>query len=253
MVWKRLFGSKTEVEPRLWHAPEGQRLYAIGDVHGRLDLLNELLAKIAADDGSRPPASTHVILLGDLVDRGPDSRGVVERVMELADLGGQLHLIGGNHEELMIRTWEGDKRSAGLFNRVGGRETLLSYGVDEIEYESADLAEMTMLAARHVPEAHIRFLKSFQDHLEFGDYLFVHAGVRPGYALEEQERSDMRWIRREFTEYDGDFGHMVIHGHTIVDEIDERPNRIGLDTGAFASGRLSAIGIEGSDRWFLQT
>lgn len=253
MVWKRLFGSKSDPQHREWHAPPGIRIYAVGDIHGRLDLFNAILGKIAADDKARKPASTHLILLGDLVDRGPDSRGVVERVMELADSGGQLHLIGGNHEELMIRTWEGDKRSAGLFNRVGGRETMLSYGVDELEYESADLAELTQLAATYVPKAHIDFLRSFDDHIELGDYLFVHAGLRPGYSLEEQERSDKRWIRREFTDFEGDFGHMVIHGHTIVEQIDERPNRIGLDTGAFASGRLSAIGIEGSERWFLQT
>jgi serine/threonine protein phosphatase 1 len=253
MVWKRLFGIKTEIEPRAWSAPDGERIYAIGDIHGRLDLLNILLDKIDADDAMRPAAKTILIFLGDLVDRGPDSKGVVERLMMLKAANSDIGLISGNHEELLIRTWKGDKRSAGLFNRVGGKETLLSYGVDQAAYDAADLADLTELAAKHVPADHIEFLKSFDTHIEAGDYLFVHAGIRPGYAIEEQEASDLRWIRREFTEHEGDFGRMVVHGHTIVEEVDERPNRVGIDTGAFATGRLTAIGIEGSERWFLQT
>lgn len=253
MVLKRLFGQKAVVSPREWRMPDGERAYAIGDIHGRLDLFDRILASIETDDRQRDAASTHIILLGDLIDRGPDSRGVVERAMALGEHGGRVHFICGNHEELLIRTWEGDKRSAGLFNRVGGKETLLSYGVDENVYDGADLGEMTRLAAEFVPEDHISFLRSFRDDVQLGDYLFVHAGIRPGYALEEQERSDKRWIRRDFTDYAGDFGRMVVHGHTIVEEIDERPNRIGIDTGAFASGKLTAVGLEGAERWYLQT
>lgn len=253
MVFKRLFGLKDDSLRHDACVPQGQRVYAIGDIHGRLDLLDQLLAKIEADDAARRPSETILIFLGDLVDRGPDSSGVVERVMALKAEKPNVRIIAGNHEEIIIRTWAGDKRSAGLLNRVGGRETLLSYGVDEAAYELADLAEVARLTGEFVPQAHIDFFSGAEDWIEVGDYLFVHAGVRPGYAIEEQETSDLRWIRREFTEHRGDFGHVVIHGHSITEAVDEQPNRIGIDTGAFATGKLTAIGLEGSDRWFLQT
>lgn len=253
MVFKRLFGIKEKIPPRVWHAPEGQRIYAIGDIHGRRDLLDQLLGLIEADASARGPAHVRLILLGDLVDRGPDSRGVIERVMQLKAASPDVRLIAGNHEELLIRAWNGDRRSAGLFNRVGGKETMLSYGLSEAKYDSADLEELSDLIATHVPESHIAFLESADDWIVAGDYLFVHAGIRPGDAIEEQRTSDLRWIRREFTDFDGDHGMMVIHGHSITEEVDERDNRCGIDTGAYATNRLTAIGIEGTERWFLQT
>lgn len=253
MVFKRLFGLKEEAPPRLWSAPEGQRIYAIGDIHGRLDLLDQLILLIEADNASRNRVRTQLIFLGDLCDRGPDSRGVIERVMQLASASADVRLIAGNHEELLIRTWDGDRRSAGLLNRVGGKETILSYGVDEEDYDKVDLDELIAMVADRVPENHIAFLKGADDWIVAGDYLFVHAGIRPGDAIEEQRTSDLRWIRREFTDFRGDHGMMVIHGHTITEEIDAQNNRIGIDTGAYATGKLTAIGIEGSERWFLQT
>ena len=253
MVLKRLFGRKEEISPRTWTAPEGQRIYAIGDIHGRLDLLDQLIVQIEEDNASRNRVRTQIVFLGDLCDRGPDSCGVIERVMQLAAASADVRLIAGNHEELLIRAWEGDRRSAGLINRVGGKETMLSYGVDEVEYDAADLDELLNLITTHVPENHIAFLKGAEDWIAAGDYLFVHAGIRPGDAVEEQRTSDLRWIRREFTDFDGDHGMMVIHGHTITDEVDIRTNRVGIDTGAYATGRLTALGIEGTERWFLQT
>jgi serine/threonine protein phosphatase 1 len=253
MVFKRLFGIAKETPPRIWNAPVGQRIYAIGDIHGRRDLLDDLLARIDSDDAARPPAQTQIIFLGDLVDRGSDSRGVVERLIQLREASDNVRLLKGNHEELLIRVYEGDKRATSLFHRVGGRETMLSYGMSEDEYDAVDLSELAELIPNHVPTAHIDFLKSFDDWIEAGDYLFVHAGIRPGLAIEEQETSDLRWIRRDFTEHKGEFSHMVIHGHTITEGVDEQRNRIGIDTGAFATGKLTAIGIEGSERWFLST
>jgi serine/threonine protein phosphatase 1 len=253
MVLKRLFGRKEEIPPRTWTAPEGQRIYAIGDIHGRLDLLDQLIVQIEEDNASRNRVRTQIVFLGDLCDRGPDSCGVIERVMQLASASADVRLIAGNHEELLIRAWEGDRRSAGLINRVGGKETMLSYGVDEVEYDAADLDELLNLITDHVPENHIAFLKSAEDWIAAGDYLFVHAGIRPGDAVEEQRTSDLRWIRREFTDFDGDHGMMVIHGHTITEEVEIRANRVGIDTGAYATGKLTALGIEGTERWFLQT
>ena len=253
MVFKRLFGRKEESPPRIWSVPEGQRIYAIGDIHGRLDLLDQLILEIERDNAARSRVRTQIIFLGDLCDRGPNSRGVIERVMQLASASSDVRLIAGNHEELLIRAWEGDLRSAGLIGRVGGRETLLSYGVEEAQFDEAEPEELLALFKANIPEHHIAFLKSADDLVIAGDYLFVHAGIRPGDAIEEQRTSDLRWIRRDFTEFEGDHGMMVVHGHTIAEDVEERANRIGIDTGAFASGRLTALGLQGSDRWFLQT
>ncbi len=253
MVLKRLFSRREAPAPRLWSLPEGERVYAVGDIHGRLDLLDLLLERMEADDAARGPAKTSLIFLGDLADRGPDSRGVIERLMQLSKAGPEVVFIAGNHEELMIRVWQGDRGSAGTFNRAGGRATLLSYGVAAEDYDRWDLGEMTEAAGRAIPKAHIDFLNGFKDWHLTGDYLFVHAGIRPGYAIDEQDTTDLRWIRRDFTDSDEDHGMMVIHGHTITAEVDERANRIGIDTGAFASGVLTAIGLEGTDRWYLST
>ena len=153
----------------------------------------------------------------------------------------------------MIRAWEGDRKAAGLFHRVGGRETLLSYGVTEIEYDACDLGDLADLIGKYVPVEHIAFLRKFVDQWQCGDYLFVHAGIRPGVPLDEQRDSDLRWIRREFLDDPRDHGVMVVHGHSITEAVDEQPNRIGIDTGAFASGKLTALGIEGTEKWVLST
>lgn len=251
MVFKRLFG-RTEPAPRDVSLPAGERVYAIGDIHGRRDCLDRLLLAIDADERTRAPAATTIVFLGDLVDRGLDSRGVVERVRQVSRARRSVRIMG-NHEEILIRTWEGERRAAGLLHRVGGRETLMSYGVTTSEYDACDLEELSALVAAHVPAEDIVFLRSFVDQWQCGDYLFVHAGVRPGVPIDAQSASDMRWIRREFLEDPRDHGCMVVHGHSITEDVDERPNRIGIDTGAFASGKLTALGIEGTDRWTIQT
>ena len=130
---------------------------------------------------------------------------------------------------------------------------MFSYGVDAEAYDAADLGELVDLVGSHVPPQHIAFLDGLADWVQAGDYLFVHAGIRPGVALDQQSASEMRWIRGEFTENRSDLGMMVVHGHTITEFTDEQVNRIGIDTGAYATGYLTAIGLEGSDRWFLET
>jgi serine/threonine protein phosphatase 1 len=254
MVLKRLFGRTPVRPPQVWRAPVGQRLYAIGDIHGRRDLLDELLAMIDADDAARGPSKeTRLIFLGDLVDRGPDSRTVVERVMALTEASESVICLKGNHEELLIRSWEGDRKTAAVFHRNGGRETILSYGVDPETYDAGDLGDVVELIGASVPPRHIAFLDGLSDWVQAGDYLFVHAGIKPGVDLEEQSASDMRWIRKDFTDWRGDHGLMVVHGHTITDGVDAQDNRIGIDTGAYATGRLTAIGLEDDQRWFIST
>jgi serine/threonine protein phosphatase 1 len=252
-VFKNLFKFSSPNEPRKFHAPPGERIYAIGDIHGRADLLNSMLRIIDMDDQMRPPARTRLVILGDLMDRGMESRQVIERLMQLNVVTNGIIFIAGNHEELMIRAWEGDRNIMATFNRAGGRETLLSYGFTEEQYEAWDLGEIMQHMQELVPADHIHFLKGFRDWYRAGDYLFVHAGIRPGLDIEDQTTEDLRWIRSGFLDVDDDFGAMIIHGHTITKTVDERHNRIGIDTGAYKSGILTAIGLEGSQRWFLAT
>lgn len=253
MVLKRLFARKESPAPPPAALPAGTRAYAIGDIHGRADLLDQLLAKIEADDAARGSSNTKVIFLGDLPDRGPASRQVIERAMAFAQDKPDTIFIKGNHEELLIRVWDGDRPTASIFHRGGGRETLMSYGVTADEYDSWDLGDVIDAAHRVVPQAHIDFLRHFRPAYRSGDYFFTHAGVRPGIALEDQDEKDLRWIRGDFIDSTANFGAVVVHGHTIRDEVEERSNRIGIDTGAYASGRLTAIGLEGTDRWYLST
>ncbi len=238
--------------PPAERVPDGVRVYAVGDIHGRLDLLDALLAKIDEDDAGRGPARTELIFLGDLVDRGPDSAGVVERLRRLGETR-RVRFLMGNHEEVLLRAVEGDERALRFLLRIGGRETLLSYGISAEEYRDLDYDELLPMLREKVPPAHVAFLSAFERWIELGDYLFVHAGLRPGVALEEQKDSDLCWIRDDFLQHRDSFGKMVVHGHSITEEIDVRTNRIGIDTGAFATGRLTAIALEGEERWFLST
>lgn len=231
--------------------PEGQRVYAIGDVHGRFDLLIALLRRVKADDAKRPAANTHVILLGDLVDRGPYSAEVIEYLRGHRDSFATFHFIMGNHEEAMLDAIAptATPEEIGWLN-FGGQETMLSYGADQSLF-TAEGPDLAAAMRRLVPRTHIEFIESFVDKVQLGDYLFVHAGIRPGVALQQQDARDMRWIREPFLEDDSDHGVVVIHGHTIREQPEIRHNRIGIDTGAYRSGLLTALALEGSDRWLM--
>ncbi|MEI9928778.1 MAG: metallophosphoesterase family protein [Sphingomonas sp.] len=233
--------------------PQGQRIYAIGDIHGRLDLLDTLLARIDDDDSARPASDTHIIFLGDLIDRGPNSAQVVQRCLEIHQRLPATRFLLGNHEEVFLQAMSGDLKALAFFNRIGGRETILSYGVSEAEYKGSDYAELHGLLQQRVPADHIAFVGRFEDMIIFGDYAFVHAGVRPGEPLARQRPSDLRWIRDEFLDHDGILEKIVVHGHTISADVELARHRIGLDTGAYAGGKLTAMGFEGGDRWVLQT
>jgi serine/threonine protein phosphatase 1 len=248
----RFLARKPKLAPPVHALPAGERIYAIGDIHGRADCLDTLIDRIDADDAARGPAQTTLVFLGDLVDRGADSRGVVERAMTLATQR-PCRFLMGNHEEVFIKAWEGDTASARLFHRIGGRETLLSYGVSPGDYDKADFETLIGLIGERVPAGHIAFLRRFEDIFRSGDYLFVHAGIRPGTPIDEQDPTEMRWIRERFLHDPRDHGALVVHGHSISAEVEECPNRIGIDTGAYASGRLTALGLEGTGRWFLDT
>jgi serine/threonine protein phosphatase 1 len=232
---------------------EGARAYAVGDIHGRLDLLEQLLARILDDIAARPQRRTFVAFLGDLIDRGPDSAGVVERLRLWRPAGVRPVFLAGNHEEVLLRMIEGEKGILASWLKFGGAECARSYGLDpEILATIAEEEALEKVRAA-VPRAHRDFLAGFADTFRFGDYLFVHAGLRPGVGIEEQDRFDLRWIREPFLSDAREHGCVVVHGHTIVDAVEERPNRIGIDTGAYHSGILTAVGIEEDRRWFLST
>jgi len=233
--------------------PAGQRLYAIGDVHGRLDLLDALLDQIHDDDAARPQAETHVLLLGDLIDRGPYSAGVVRRAMAGDERFASLRALKGNHEASLLSVLEGETRWLDSWLDYGGRASLRSWGVEDAVLRSEDHGEIIAAAVAAVPPDEQAWLAGLPTRHHAGDYLFVHAGVRPGIPIEAQSDEDMLWIRGEFLNDRSDHGVVVIHGHTISRAPETRLNRIGIDTGAYLSGTLTALGIEGADRWFLDT
>lgn len=233
--------------------PKGQRAYAVGDIHGRLDLLDELLGQIAGDNLARRRARTTIVFLGDLIDRGPQSAGVIERLRTYRPAFAQTVFLMGNHEEVLLRILAGETDVLPNWLKFGGAECALSYGIDPVDLQCRDRASALKILRRAIPKEHVSFLSSFVDTASFGRYLFVHAGIRPGVELDEQLPQDLRWIRFPFLDDESDHGSIVVHGHTISRQIDVRDNRIGLDTGAYTTGVLSAIGIEGDDRWFIQT
>lgn len=237
-------------------APSGKqdaRAYAIGDIHGRLDLLNDLLEAIDRDLASRDAKRTFLVFLGDLIDRGPNSAGVVERLRTYRPANATPIFLCGNHEEVLLRILAGERKILAQWLKFGGLECASSYGVDPDRLRTATEEEGIELLRRHIPAAHIAFMESFADTFRFGDYLFVHAGIRPGVGIDQQSQTDLRWIREPFLSDSKEHGCVVVHGHTVVDAVEERKNRIGIDTGAYRSGILTALGIEERSRWFLAT
>jgi serine/threonine protein phosphatase 1 len=247
---KRLFRSKSD--RRKPHGPPHRRAYAIGDVHGRLDLLEDLLARIEDDHRSRGDAKAYLIFLGDLVDRGPDSRGVIERLLDRPPGFARNIFLKGNHEEFFLGALDGDLAMLQNWLAYGGTECCESYGISGGWLVNAAPPEILSRLVATVPPAHRTFLGGMADTFRFGDYLFVHAGIRPGVPLESQSSTDLRWIREGFLDDRTDHGVTVVHGHTIVEEVEEHPNRIAIDTGAYRSGVLTAIGLEGDQRWLIQ-
>lgn len=228
----------------------GQRIYAIGDIHGRADLLGSLLAQIRRDEAIRAPAQTTIIFLGDLIDRGPDSAGVIDLIIGLQTQY-KVRGVAGNHEEMFLASLESDDVLR-KFLAYGGREMVLSYLGDVDEYNRLSIPELRERLPQIIPSSHIAFLRELEDMIVIGDYVFVHAGIRPGVPLDCQDPRDLRWIREGFLDDDRDTGRVVVHGHTISENVDIRSNRVGLDTGAYLHGRLSALAVEGSAQWFLE-
>lgn len=215
----------------------------MGDIHGRLDLLDELLSRINSDVMRRPTARPVFVFLGDYIDRGPSSRETIDRLIQQGGMN-ECVFLKGNHEQIAIRCLS-DPSLFDRWMRLGGVETLVSYGITP--GSSANGKQIVELqAAFHgaLPHAHFRFFRDQQTSFACGDFFFAHAGVKPGVELTRQAESDLLWIREEFLSSNEDFGKIVVHGHTPTHAIEVRPNRINIDTGAFATGRLTCLVIE---------
>jgi serine/threonine protein phosphatase 1 len=234
--------------------PEGHRVYAVGDIHGRSDLLDRLLGLVTTDIQADTPTQAHLVLLGDYIDRGLDSRGVLDRLSQPAEGPYGTICLKGNHEDSLLRFLDDVSVGHGWL-RYGGLATLVSYGIarpDRMD-EATFLDHAQEQLRRHLPPRHLAFLHRLKLQVRVGDYQFVHAGVRPGVPLDRQDPDDLIWIRDEFLHSDADYGAVVVHGHSITDEPHIRHNRIGIDTGAFATGRLTCLVLEGETRRFLTT
>jgi serine/threonine protein phosphatase 1 len=229
--------------------PEGLRVYAVGDIHGcmrQLDRLRELIAEDARSAG----AEKSIVYLGDYVDRGPDSRGVIERLLQPLPGFHSVHLRGNHdqtfmdflHDPLCYLEWKG----------FGAPETLMSYGVLPPRFENDEALTQARDELLHaMPPAHRRFFETLSYSVTYGDYFFTHAGVRPGLGLDKQVPEDLMWIREDFLNSGVDFGKIIVHGHTPMEEPQIRPNRIGIDTGVYFTGKLTALVLEGQARRFL--
>ena len=222
--------------------PAGERYYVVGDIHGRLDLFNALIAAIEADDAAAGVAETTVVLLGDLVDRGPESAGVLYRAREW-QAQRRVRILIGNHEEMFLECFQ-DKEVLRHFLKHGGRETILSFGIPPQDYNQLTVDDLFERLPDLVPVDIREYVSSFEEMIVAGDYAFVHAGIDPRAALEEQKRSDLLWIRDRFLRYEGPLDKVIVHGHTIFDEVTDHGGRIAIDTGAFRSGKLSALVLE---------
>jgi serine/threonine protein phosphatase 1 len=232
--------------------PPDMRIYAVGDIHGRFDLLQILAGRIADDLAGAPTRQALTVFLGDYIDRGPRSAAVLE-ALSGGEFPTRLIALRGNHEEMLLRFLD-DGNALESWRGFGGLETLHSYGVPVADaMRGAGYAAAREAFARALPQRHLDFLNGTAPSVAFGDYFFCHAGVRPGVALDRQRQDDLLWIRHAFLQHRGSFGKVVVHGHTPVAAPEDRGNRINIDTGAYASATLTALVLEGDRRRYLST
>lgn len=229
--------------------PPGVRVYAIGDIHGRSDLLDGAIDVILADARTAPEENRVIVHLGDYIDRGPNAAAVIDRLIDEPPDGFEIAHLIGNHEDTLIRFLD-DVRFGPRWLGFGGMATLESYrirrpstGSNRERWETLRRSVREALPARH-----LAFLRSLRPWHRIGDYLFVHAGVRPGIPIERQDPEDLIWIREAFLDSDEDFGATVVHGHTPTRDPEFRANRINIDTGACFTGRLTCLVLHGTER-----
>lgn len=239
----RFWQSRKTVKPP--QLPDGVRIYAFGDIHGRADLLREMFTVIDRDLAHNPIARPIEVYHGDYIDRGPDSAQTLDLLIERGRNRTAVFLKG-NHEAYFLEVLR-DAKKFEDWRQFGGLETLMSYGIQpSLKADAAEQIELVRLLNDALPDDHLQFLYKLQPSFVCGDYFFVHAGVRPGIPLDQQQEADLLWIRNEFLDSDANFGKFVVHGHTPVPQPEKRKNRINIDTGAYATGNLTLLRIEGS-------
>ncbi len=247
MAWKGLTSGVLRERPSV---PSGRRVYAVGDIHGRADLLSELFERINHDLKSRPTMDAVQVFLGDYIDRGPNSRQVIDLLIA-RQRENTVVLLKGNHEDYAER-FLSDPTVLSEWNNVGGLNTITSYGVSPTRRRDPQSQRKVATAfGQSLPDNHRRFLRGLAFSFTCGDFFFVHAGVRPGIPLQLQSQHDLLWIRDDFLLHEEDFGKVIVHGHTPARQPDVRPNRINIDTGAYATGRLTCLVLEGDQMSFL--
>lgn len=235
-------------------AGRGERIYVIGDIHGRYDLLRSLMRQIEQHARGRAEAERlHVLLLGDIVDRGPDSAKALHFLHDWTRHVRGQHMLLGNHEEMMLRTYAGDAQTFRAWMRVGGRETLKSFGLRISREEDLHDPRILRMVRDALPHDLMSFVATWPLTARSGDYFFCHAGVRPHVPLEKQVKQDLIWIRDEFLSDESDHGAIIVHGHSISPQIDRQVNRIGIDTGAYHTGVLTAAYFEDAETDFIST
>jgi serine/threonine protein phosphatase 1 len=251
-IFKRLVSARqrTPTNPAV---PDGLRVYAIGDLHGRFDLLIDMAEIILADLADDPPGKSVEIYVGDYVDRGPDSRSVIKWLRSETGVCNERVCLKGNHEDIFIQ-FVADPGIVEYWRDLGGFETLYSYGVQPPVARTGEAMRASHEQLMQVlPTEDLQFLQSLTLYASFGDYMFVHAGLRPGVPLDKQTEEDLIWIREPFLTSGHDFGQVVVHGHTPGDAPEIRGNRINIDTGAFMTGCLTCLVLQGTERRFLTT
>ncbi len=251
---KNLFTSKT-THLELIGLPADNRLYCIGDIHGREDLLAQLHDLIYADAEDYSGSKT-IVYLGDYIDRGPDSKQVIDLLIDNQQLNTfkKVYLLG-NHEQVLLQFLHtADPNIANDWFKFGGISTLMSYGVQLRGIPTLkDLPRIRTELAKKIPTEHIKFYQNLALSYESGDYFFVHAGVKPKIKLDNQSQEDLLWIRDEFINSNLFHGRIIVHGHTVKQEPELLSNRIGIDTGAYNTGVLTSAVFEGFDCKFIQT
>jgi serine/threonine protein phosphatase 1 len=247
-----MFGKRRAPSVRKAQVPDRSRIYVVGDVHGRIDLFDNLISQIARDLGRADCDESLTIFLGDYVDRGPSSAAVLDRLTR-GDLPTPIVTLRGNHEQMLLNFLE-DEAALDTWRHNGGLETLHSYKIDVtslLRGQGYKLAQQELFA--RMPEEDHKCFQAMQTHTTIGDYFFCHAGVRPGVPLDRQNDHDLLWIRDEFLSSNRDFGKIIVHGHTPVPQPEIRRNRINIDTGAFATNRLTCLILQGESLDFMAT
>jgi len=230
--------------------PDGTRVYCVGDIHGRDDLLEKMAERVKADMEGRSFDQVVTVFLGDYVDRSFGSMRVLERLSR-SEWPTPVITLAGNHEELLM-TFLNDGEVLEAWRHLGGLETLYSYGVDVgPSIIRREFKKIQAEFAKRFPEHHRHFLNTLKTSTAIGDYFFCHAGVRPGVALDDQDRDDLLNIRDPFLFSEAEHGKLVVHGHTPSVTPEIRPNRIGIDTAAYATNRLTCLVLEADERRFL--